>query len=211
MKIRKGRSLMNVVSTFVLTSAVVACAGKDANKMESTAATPASTAASASDSGAMGNMTGMPGMSGMAHNMTGDVDHDFLRMMSDHHKGLILMAHETIESKDKLTVKGSAEKIDTDQDKELDDMMTMLEKDFKDPYAPKVLPENQAMADALAKKSGTEYDRAFLQNVITHHEAAIKMIDEYLPTAKNATIKGMAENMKAKQAKEIVELRAKMR
>jgi len=200
---------MNAVSMFALTSTVVACAGKDTNKMESTAATPAST--SASDSAAMGNMAGMPGMSGMAHDMTGDADHDFLRMMSDHHKGLILMAHETIESKDKLTVKGDAEKIDTDQDKELDDMMTMLEKDFKDPYAPKVLAENRAMADELAKKSGTVYDRAFLQNVITHHEAALKMIDAYLPTAKNATVKGMAETMKAKQAKEIVEFRAKMR
>jgi len=33
---------------------------------------------------------GMKGMGGMA--MTGDADRDFLRMMSDHHKGMILMA-----------------------------------------------------------------------------------------------------------------------
>jgi uncharacterized protein (DUF305 family) len=211
MKISKRSPFIYAASIFALTSALVACTGKDANKMDSTAAKAAPASASASDSGAMGNMAGMPGMSGMAQNMTGDADHDFLRMMSDHHRGLILMAHETIESKDKLTVKGVAEKIDTNQDKELDDMVTMLEKDFKDPYAPKVLPANQAMADELAKKSGTEYDRAFLQNVMAHHEEALKMIDAYLPTAKNATVKAMAETMKTKLTNEIADSRAKMR
>ncbi len=150
-------------------------------------------------------------MSGMAHNMTGDPDHDFLRMMSDHHRGLILMAHHAIESKDKLAVKPVAEKIDAEQDKELDGMVTMLEKDFKDPYAPTVLAEHQTMADELAKKSGTDYDRAFLQNAITHHEETIKIIDAYLPTAKNSTVKTMAETMKTKLTKEIAEFRAKMR
>lgn len=213
MKRNRSLSWIYAVSVFTLTSTVVACAGKDTNKMDSTGATAASAATSASDSGAMGNMAGMSGMAdmpGMAHNMTGDADHDFLRMMSDHDRGMILMAHHAIESKDKLAVKAVAKKIDTDQDKELDDMVTMLEKDFKDPYAPTLLPEHQAMADELAKKSGAEYDRAFLQNAVTHHAEAVKLIDAYLPTAKNSTVRTMAESMKTKLTKEIAELRAKM-
>lgn len=209
MKSKKNLSWIYAVSVLTLTSSVVACAGKDTNNMDSTGAM----AASAADSNAMGNMAGMSGMaemSGMAHNMTGDADHDFLRMMSDHDRGMILMAHHAIESKDKLAVKGIAETIDTNQDKELDDMVTMLEKDFKDPYAPTLLPAHEAMADELAKQSGTDYDRAFLQNAVTLHEEAVKLIDAYLPTAKNPTVKTMAESMKTKLTKEIAEFRAKM-
>ena len=167
------------------------------------ATTPAASTAAKPDSGAMAGMANLAGM-------TGDADHDFLRMMSDHHKGLILMAHETIESKDKLGVKDIARRLDKEQDDELDKMTTMLEQDFKDPYAPKVTPDNQAMADQLKGKTGTDYDRTFLQNVIAHHEQAVKMIDDYLPKAKAPALKTMAESMKATQTKEIAEFRQKL-
>lgn len=167
------------------------------------ATTPAAPAAAKPDSGAMAGMANMAGM-------TGDADHDFLRMMSDHHKGLILMAHETIESKETLGVKDIARRLDKEQDDELDKMTTMLERDFKDPYAPKATPDNQAMADQLKGKTGTEYDRTFLQNVIAHHEQAVKMIDDYLPKAKAPALKTMAESMKATQTREIAEFRHKL-
>lgn len=142
--------------------------------------------------------------------MTGDADHDFLRMMSDHHKGLILMAHMTIERKEGGSAVADARKLDAAQDKELDHMVTMLEKDFKDPYAPKVMPEHQTMADELKTRSGKEYDRTFYQNIIQHHKEAIKMIDDYLPKAKNAMLKQMAEKMKADQTREIGEFERKV-
>ena len=89
-------------------------------------------------------------------------------------------------------------------------MQTMLERDFKDPYAPKVSPENQAMADELKTKTGKEYDRTFYQDIITHHQGALTMVDEYLPKSRNATIKKMAAKMKADQAKEIAEFQKKV-
>ena len=159
---------------------------------------------------------GMPGMGaagGMQHdmaNMTGNADHDFLRMMSDHHKGLILLAHMTKDRKAAGTAGADAAKLDAAQDKELDHMVTMLEKDFKDPYAPKVMPQHQALADALKGKSGKEYDRAFYQGVIQHHQEALSMIDEYLPKSKNAMLKQMAEQMKADQSKEIADFQGKV-
>ena len=155
----------------------------------------------------MAGMQGMSNMQGMS--MTGDADRDFLRMMSDHHKGMILMAHMTKDRKPAGRSAADAAKLDTKQDKELDQMQTMLEKDFKDPYAPKVMPDNQAMADELKGKSGADYDRTFYQNVVKHHQQAIKMIDDYLPKAKSATIKQMAEKMKADQTKEIAEFQQK--
>ena len=137
--------------------------------------------------------------------VTADPDHEFLRMMTDHHKGMILMAHETIESTVKLGVKPIAARLDKEQDAEMDQMTTMLEQQFKDPYAPKVTADNQAMADQLKGKSKSEYDRTFLENVIRHHEQAVKMIDAYLPTAKMPELKKMAEKMRAVQSAEIAE------
>lgn len=175
-------------------------------KSDSTADTTA--LAGTVDTSAASGMSGM-NMSGMA-NMTGDPDRDFLRMMSDHHKGLIAMVHPTMEKKENLAVKADASKMDKKQDAELETMITMLEQQYKDSYTPSVMPENQRMADELKGKSGPDYSRTFLRNVIAHHEEAVRMIDDYLPRAKNPQVKAMAEKMKSDQTKEIAELQRKL-
>lgn len=140
--------------------------------------------------------------------MTGDADRDFLRMMSDHHKGLTEMAHGAKEMK--LPVAADAKKLDAKQDAELDRMITMLEKQYKDPYSPKIMPGNQAMIEALRGKTGNDYQKTFYQNVVQHHQEALKMIDEYLPKAKKPELKAMAEKMRADQTKEIAEFQQKI-
>jgi len=150
-----------------------------------------------------GTMANMPGM-------TGNPDQDFLRMMSDHHKGLSLMSHETIERKESLAVKDDARKLDKEQDAGLDKMVTMLEQDFKDPYTPKVTPENQAMIDAMKPLKGAAYDSAFRENVIKHHQQGIQMMDQYLPKLTRADLRSMVEQMKATQTKEIAEQQRKL-
>ena len=163
-----------------------------------------------------------PGMSGMQNDAhggmgdmsamkatTGNADQDFLRMMTDHHKGMVTMAHDAKDQKGS-SIRDIATRLDTEQDKELDQMTTMLERDFKDPYAPKVMPDNQKMIDALKTKTGSDFDRMFLQNTIAHHQEAIKMVDGYLPQSKSAAIKIMAAKMKADQAREIVEFQQRV-
>lgn len=120
------------------------------------------------------------------------------------------MAHEAVQSKDKLTVKDLATSMDAKQDKELDMMGKMLEADYKDVYAPMIMPDNQTMIDALKGKTGPDFDRTFLQNVITHHQQAVKMVDDYLPKAKAAKVKSMAEKMKADQTKELAVVQARL-
>ena len=197
---------------------VAACSGKSSDK--TAAAGDSAAGAMAAGNGAASvnqpmagvnvdaSMKGMQGADSMA--MTGDADHDFLRMMSDHHKGMIAMAHMTKERSDVGSAAADAKKIDAAQDKELDRMMTMLEKDYKDAYAPKVMPDNQAMADMMKGKKGTDYERAFYENTITHHQAAVTMVDAYLPKAKSAAIRQIAEKIKADQTKEIAEFQKKI-
>jgi len=183
-------------------------AGSD-TAASSAAVAPAPAAAAPMDSmSGMSSMKNMDKMAGMS-NMTGDPDRDFLRMMSDHHKGMVAMAHMTKEQKPAGASAADAAKLDSKQDAELDQMQTMLEKDFKDPYTPKVTPDNQAMVDQLRGKTGAEYDRTFYQNVVKHHQQAVSMVDDYLPKSKNAMIKQMAQKMKADQTKEIAEFQKK--
>lgn len=197
--------------TFAVAITVGACAKSDkpADSLAASAgaaATATNATPAAGDSMSAHDMSGMQGMT----TMTGNPDQDFLRMMSDHHKGLILMAHMTKDRKEGGTAVADATKLDTKQDQELDHMVSMLEKDFKDPYAPKVMQEHQAMADSLKGKTGKDYDRTFYQDIIKHHQEAIKMIDDYLPKAKNPMIKQMAEQMKADQTKEIADFQQKV-
>lgn len=193
-----------LATTLVLVTAA-ACAKSDkaADSLTAGANAPISASAMPADSMAGHDMSGMAGM-------TGDADHDFLRTMSDHHKGLVQLAHMTKDRKGGGTAVADAKKLDAAQDKELDQMVTMLEKVFKDPYTPKVMPEHQAMADALKGKSGKAYDRTFYENIIKHHQEAIAMIDGYLPKAKSAMLKQMAEKMKSDQTREIADFQQKV-
>lgn len=216
-----ARARNHMMTLAVASTMLVAAGCSSGDKSADSAAgggamTPSTTAVS---SATMDSMPGMNtqaasgaqsgSMQGMA-GMTGDPDHDFLRMMSDHHKGLIQIAHMTKDKKDVGTATADATKLDTKQDKDLDHMMTMLEKDFKDPYTPKVMPEHQQMADDLKAKSGKDYERTFYQDIIKHHQEAVKMVDDYLPKGKNAMLKGMAQTMKADQQKEIQEFQQKV-
>lgn len=188
-----------------LLAVTTSCTAKPERPASDTAAAPA-----VAPSPAMSPMaTSDTAMAGMAA-MTGNADQDFLRMMSDHHKGLIAIAHLAKDRKGTSPTIADGRKLDAQQDAELDRMTTMLEQDFKDPYAPKVAPEHKAMHDDLQAKSGTEFDRTFYQNVIAHHEQALKMIADYLPKAGSQAIRQMAEKMKADQTREIGEFRQKL-
>ena len=186
----------------------LACGTND-RKADTSAAVMAASATAAPGTMSMADSSRMGGMSGMA-NMTGDPDRDFLRMMSDHHKGLIAMAHQAKDRAGIGTASADATKLDAKQDAELDTMVTMLEKDYKDPYAPRIIPDNQAMLASLTPKQGKDYERTFYENVIKHHKGAVAMIDDYLPRAKKPSVKQMAERMKAEQSREIDQFQKKL-
>lgn len=148
-------------------------------------------------------------LAGMA--MTGDPDRDFLRMMSDHHKGLIAMAHEGMLQGGRGTAQSQADAriLDAKQDRELEQMVKMLEANWKDSYEPKVMPIDQAMIGSLLRNSGQAYAAEFYRNVVAHHRRAVTLIDEYLPKAKRADLKVMAEQMRKDQLAEIQEFERK--
>lgn len=201
MYVAKRKQLRALLAAIVLTVGAAACTRSDEKSEVASDSTPAMTPApTAPDSGGMASMNGM----------SGNPDQDFLRMMSDHHKGMTLMAHETLERSEQLAVKTDAKKMDAEQDAELSTMAGILKKDFSDDYQPKVTAENQAMVDAMKPLTGAAYDKAFRENTIQHHRMAIKMVDEFMPQLTRADLKAMAEKMKSTQTKEIAEQERKL-
>ncbi len=136
-------------------------------------------------------------------------DQEFLKQMSDHHQGLVAMAHEAME-KTGSAVQQEATTLDQKQDEEIEQMLTILLRDYSDPHTPTVAPEAQAMADALASKSGADYDMTFRMNVVEHHKQGIAMVDRFLPRLTREDVRTMAQQMKYDQEGDIRELQAKM-
>ena len=156
------------------------------------------------------------GMAGMNHGDMGrpaakDADQEFLRMMADHHEGLIQMATAAMTKGSNATVQGDAHKLHTKQADEQKQMVSMDQSAYGETLTPMVMPSNKAMMDALTAKTGAEYDRTFYQNVIAHHREGIKMTDDLLPKLTKPEVKQMAEKMKADQQKEIAEFERKAR
>lgn len=67
-----------------------------------------------------------------------------------------------------------------------------------------------AMGDMMAGlygKTGDEFDRAFLSEMIVHHEGAVEMAEAALTNAKHSEIKNMANAIISAQTSEIEQMR----
>lgn len=171
---------------------------------------------SASDTspGAVSADTGMAGMdhSAMAANRgpARDADHEFLRMMSDHHQGLIEMASAAMNKGSTPQVQGDAHQLHTKQEEEQKQMVDMVRSSYGETLQPMAMPSNKAMNDTLQQKSGTDYDRTFYRMVVQHHQEGLRMIDQFRPRVQRAEVRQMIDKMRADQQREIQELNAKM-
>lgn len=137
-------------------------------------------------------------------------DVDFLRQMSDHHEGLVLIAERAHERATDDSVRSVAENLHMKQAAERDSMVAMLSTAFQQQHTPQAMAKNRAQADSVAAQSGTEADRYFLNTTIAHHREGIGMIDQHFGHLTNPEVRSMAEKMKGDQQREIQELEGKL-
>ena len=189
------------------------CAKSDNAGTDSTGGAAPATSTAATPAGSDTGMAGMDHstMAGMNRAPAKDGDHDFLRMMSDHHEGMIRMATDAMTKGSTPTVQGDAHKMHTKQAADQKKMVGMVQSMYGETITPMVMPSNQAMITALQGKSGTEYDRTFYQNVIAHHREGIKMTDDMMSKLTRNDVRQMAQTMKSEQQKEITEIERKMK
>lgn len=198
-----------VLAALLLTGA---CAGGGEGSAGDTAgATAAAATPAAGDT--TGTMAGMDhsNMPGMASRPPAkDADHEFLRMMSDHHAGLVQMASAAMTKASKPETQTDAHNLHTKQEEEQKRMVSMVQQSYGESVTPVVMPDNKAMNDSLQTKTGTQYDRTFYANVIKHHQQGVEMVDRFLPRLRKAEVRQMAEKMKAEQQREITQFQQKM-
>ncbi|HEU5175302.1 MAG TPA: DUF305 domain-containing protein [Gemmatimonadaceae bacterium] len=181
-----------------------ACGDTGDEAAEDTAAIAATTPA---DTGMMGGMDHSK-MAGMNRTAPHDSNQVFLRMMSDHHEGLIMMSDSA--RLQGATAKADAAKLKEKQQREQQEMMSMLRATHNDSITPMMMPSNRAMMDSTMRAAGAAADSAYYHHVINHHREGIRMTEAILPHL-TGEVKAMAEKMMADQRKEITEFERKMR
>lgn len=63
------------------------------------------------------------------------------------------------------------------------------------------------MTSMLKGKTGDDFDRAFLEGMIEHHQGAVDMANEAKKSAKHEEIKSMADDIIQTQTKEITDMK----
>lgn len=168
---------------------------------------------------AAGTLAGDNHMAGMDHSMMGapdrpaarDADQEFLRMMSDHHEGLIEMASAAATKGSTPEIKADARRLKETQEQEQKQMMDILRNSYGEELQPHVMPGTMAMHDSLQQHSGNEYDRTFYEMVVKHHREGIRITDDFGPRVRRPEVKRMLEEMRANQLRDIGDLEQKPR
>lgn len=80
------------------------------------------------------------------------------------------------------------------------------------------MPDGSVMSNTMADmtagldgKTGDDFDRAFIEEMIVHHEGAVAMAEQALLSAKHAEIKTMAQEIVSAQTREIDTMRSWLR
>lgn len=203
------------VVTVAAVAVLAACSGNtdDAGNTDSLAVSAdTATSGAAADTGMAGmdhSAMDPAAMANMNRSPARDTTQTFLRMMSDHHDGLIAMADSAEERAQGATAKADARQLLQQQQEEQQRMLAMLRQQYGDTITPTIMPSNRAMLDSLVRTSGSEFDPLFYHHVIAHHREGIQMMEQYLPRL-TAEVRQMAERMRADQQREIQEFERKM-
>lgn len=130
----------------------------------------------------------------------------FLRMMSDHHEGLVQMGRQAAERAQDPQVREMARRLADKQQREQQEMLRMLRESYRETHQPMVMPKNRVQMEQLSALQGAEYDREFLELTIHHHHEGIMMIHEMRPRFTRRDIRAMATRMEEDQKREIAEM-----
>jgi uncharacterized protein (DUF305 family) len=167
------------------------------------AAAGGSTAARGADSATEMNADAMhPATAGAAPARTPPADSNqaFLRAMSDHHHGLVVLVDSAF---GKLNAaRSDADSLRQKQRRGRDDMMQILNTEYDDPITPAIMTSNRTMLSSMMRAAPADADRLFYEQTVAHHREGIRMIDRFMPYLSGRP-KSLATNMRGEQQREI--------
>jgi len=145
---------------------------------------------------------------GMSRAAPKDSNQAFLRMMSDHHQGLVVLADSALAQIDGGTAKSDAQKLRQKQGAEQRQMLGMLTRQYGDSVMPMIMSGNQMMIDSVVRAPGAASTPTFYQQVIAPHREGVQMREQMLPHM-TGEVKRMAEKSVADQRREMQEFERK--
>lgn len=185
------RSLQVAAAVIALSLTVTACAGPSGN--------------------------GTPAPNGPANATHNAADVEFTQMMIIHHEGAIEMSNLAVERATTSEVKALAERITAAQGPEIE-LMTGWLAAWGEETAPSDhggmdhegmdmdgLDQAGAMAD-LEARTGTDFDRRFLELMTAHHQGAVTMSETVIAQGQNEDVQVLARQIIDDQNQEIAEM-----
>ena len=166
------------------------------------------------------------GMQGMAHGSestddasemlmeNGDYsDERFIDAMVPHHQGAIEMAQVALENAEHPEILALAEEIVAAQETEIEQLKAIKQEQFgtsevsMDTSAEEMEGMGMAM-DPQELAPQEPFDKAFIDNMIPHHESAIAMVQVVLEESENPEIREIAGAIVDAQEREIEQMRS---
>ena len=98
------------------------------------------------------------------------------------------------------------ENIRTAQMAEIEQMQSWLQQWYDISHEPEMKPGDEKMMERLASLSGAEFEIAFMEMMITHHEKAIKEGRHCLEKAYHAELRSLCESIIRTQSGEIAQM-----
>ncbi len=145
-----------------------------------------------------------------------EYDRLFLSNMIGHHQGAVDMANIALTTAKHQELKTLAQDIVTAQTSEISNM-TDWQKTWGYPAssgsamidhsAMGMEDSNAGMLSALKNKTGDDFDKAFLEQMIMHHQAAINMTSSGTANAQHQEVKSLTVAIVTAQSKEILQMR----
>lgn len=162
------------------------------------------------------------GMMGNTRNtqMMGNIDQHFIEQMIPHHEGAIAMATLALQKSKRPEIKTLAQAIITAQTKEIGDMQTW----YKNWFGHDVSKESTTMMgsgmmsggtahmggsdDMKALENAADFDKAFIEAMIPHHQLAIMMAQMLQSGTTRPEMQELSKNIIESQSAEIKEMQA---
>ena len=138
-------------------------------------------------------------------------DRRFIDMMVPHHEGAISMAEVALERSDREEILGLSRDIVRTQEAEIEELKDIKEQEF----GTSEIPGNMGgdgmrgmgmMTDPQQLAQADPFDKAFIDNMIPHHESAIDMASVVLEESENGRLRQLARDIVEAQKREIIQM-----
>lgn len=145
-----------------------------------------------------------------------EYDRMFLANMIAHHQGAIDMANMALTTAKHSELKTLAQAIVSAQTSEITNMTdwqktwgypASSDEQVMDHSAMGMMDNNASMMSSLNGKTGDDFDKAFLEQMIMHHQSAINMASTGKTNAQHQEVKDLTAAIVTAQTKEIIQMK----